>query len=703
MAAKNTLQQGSADVGAQMAKWIASRTAPFLPPWLLVGVLGGAAAFGHAHFEDNTAATAVMGAASTAVTAATWQEASRRSPRLRGHATVTVAASTAYVTAGTVAGPLTGGVGTMYVIGGAALALSWNVRYALRNSAEAEGAGGDKLLDMVGMAKANVVKGNVEGSRVDAVLQLERGKMTAADAQNKAGLIASAAGIPATAVRMTADPDDSSRVSMSLVAQDALKKPTPWPGPYAPGSSVAKPIVMGVCEDGLALEFYLPGDPDVPRNASHILWAGMNGSGKSEGFLVMAVEVLTRSDVLLWVGDPSKGRQTLGDIAHGLDWIETTPKGVGAMLDALPHVIRARADQLGRLGYKQWVPECWTKHRIPLVVAHFEEAADSTVSENPNLKPIAQQARSAGVILSVSLQRASGTNVDTDVRSEFGTGFMFGCQKPVDATFVLNDETIEAGASPQTWKNSKPGSCYVQSPGRTLGRWAMPNRTFRLDPSEDARREVRELIAAYKGIRAVADPVTARAAGPAYAAHRASATAKAREARAGVPAPRADLARRDRTPNRLPEAEVVDASFVFAGDDEAPRGYSDAELAAMDDAQLAAAMQASCADDDLVVNPDEELPELPDGADSVVLGEPSPFPARELTEDEAYAELLALVDALEAAGHHEIGPREITQQWKGRSRSWVSRTLNRLADEGRLRETEAAGRYGIVPADGYAA
>lgn len=702
MAASNSLRKESADVGTQMAKWVAARTAPFLPPWLIVGVLGGAAALGHAHFEDNTAATAVMGAASTAVTAATWQEASRRSPRLRGHATVTVAAATAYVTAGTVAGPLAGGVGTMYAIGGAGLALSWNVRYALRNSAEADAAGGDKLLDMVGMAKANVVKGSVEGSRVEATLQLERGKMTAADAQNKAGLIASAAGIPATAVRMTADPDDHSRVTMSLVAQDVLKKPMPWPGPSVPGGSVAKPIVMGVCEDGLPLEFYLSGDPDVPRNASHILWAGMNGSGKSEAFLVLALEVLTRSDVLLWVGDPSKGRQTLGDIESGLDWVETTPKGVEAMLEALPHVIRARADQLGRLGYKQWVPECWTKHRIPLVVAHFEEAADSTVSDNPNLKPIAQQARSAGVILSVSLQRASGTNLDTDVRSEFGTGFMFGCQKPVDATFVLNDETIEAGANPQAWKNSKPGSCYLQSPSRSLGRWVMPNRTFRLDPSEDGRREIRELIAIYKGIRATADRVTARAAGSAYAAYRAQATTKAREARAGVPAPRTDITLRDRTPDRLPEADIVDTPFNF-GDDDQPRHYSDAELAAMDDAQLAAAMHASGEDEHLAVNPDEELPPLPDGAETIALGETSPFPRRELTEDEAYAELLALVDALEAAGHTEIGPRNITRQWQGRSRSWVSRTLNRLADEGRLRETPTAGRYEIVPVEGYAA
>lgn len=698
MAAKNTVRQESADVGAQMAKWVAARTAPFLPPWLILGALGGAAALGHGNFEDNTAATAVMGAASTAVTAATWQEASRRSPRLRGHATLTVAAATGYVTAGTVAGPVAGGVGTAYAIGGAALALSWNVRYALRNSAEAEGAGGDKLLDMVGMAKANVVKGSVEGSRVDAVLQLERGKMTATDAQNKAGLIASAAGVPATAVRMTADPDDHSRVTMSLVAQDVLKKPTPWPGPSAPGGSVAKPIVMGVCEDGIALEFFLPGDPDVPRNASHILWAGMNGSGKSEGFLVMALEVLTRSDVLLWVGDPSKGRQTLGDIEAGLDWGETTPKGVAAMLDALPHVIRARADQLGRLGYKQWVPECWTKHRIPLVVAHFEEAADSTVSDNPNLKPIAQQARSAGVILSVSLQRASGTNVDTDVRSEFGTGFMFGCQKPVDATFVLNDETIDAGANPQAWKNSKPGSCYVQSPGRSLGRWATPNRTFRLDPGEDARREVRELIAAYKGIRAVADSVTARSAGSAYAAHRAAVAAKTREARAGgVPAPRVDLAFRHRTPDPAPEV----APFTVVA--QPSRGYTDAELAAMDDDELAAALQASDRGDELFADADVELPRLPDGADDIAFDEPSPFARRELTEDEAYAELLALIDALEAAGHTEIGPREITRQWSGRSRTWVSRTLNRLADEGRLRETPAPGRYGIVPTQGYAA
>lgn len=708
MAATNTLGKEARDAGSQVGKWIAARSAPFLPPWLLLGVLGGAAAVGHAHFADNTAATAVMGAASTAVTAATWQEASRRSPRLRGHATATVAAATGYLTAGTVAGPLTGGVGTLYTVGGAALALSWNVRYALRNSAESEAGGGD-LLGKVGMAKTHVISSKVEGSRVEALLQLPPGEVSPEEAQRKAALIAGAAGVPATAVRIAANPDNHSQVKLSLVAQDVLKKPTPWPGPSAPGGSVGKPVVLGVAEDGLALEFYLPGDPEAQRNASHMLWVGMNGSGKTEAFMVMAGELLTRSDVLLWFADPAKGAQTSAEIADAVDWLACGPAEVKEFIGALPHVIRARADELGRLGYKQWVPAAYAKHRIPLVVAHIEEGAAGVVSDHPDLPEIAQQARSVGIILSLSLQRASHTNLSTDVRSEFGRVIMFGCKSQTDAGMALDDAVIEAGAAPWAWQNTKPGYCYVQSTGIAAERWPMPNRTFYLDPSTEYRAGLRTMLGRFKGVRAVADAVTARSAGSAYAAYRAQAKTRAAQARSGVPAARTAAA--GGTADGVGGAEVVDVRST-AGQRLATRLASAtaetlpqilAWAATLSDEELAAGLAMDAAADDMSdVDVDADLPALPQDAAALEFAEPA-GPVRELMQDEAQAELVALIDAMEADGHTRIGPSDIAHRWQGRSRSWVSRTLGNLVDEGRLRETGRAGRYDIVPRGGYAA
>lgn len=715
MAAHNTLGKEARDAGAQMGKWVASRTAPFLPPWLLVGAAGVAAALGHAHFDENTAATAVMGATSTAVTAATWQEASKRSKRLRGHATATVAATCGYITAGTVAGPLEGGVGTLYAIGGAALALSWNVRYALRNSVESEAGDGDGLLGQIGMAKSHVITSKVDGSRVEATLQLPAGEMTPDDAQKKAALIAGAAHVPATAVRIAPNPDDHSQVTLSLVAQDVLKSSSPWPGPSAPGGSIGKAIVLGVAEDGLPLEFYLPGDPDpsAPRNLAHTIWSGMNGSGKSEGFTVLALEVLTRSDVLLWLADAAKGAQTLGEIEDGADWIASGPDEVQALLEALPHVIRARADKLGRLGYKQWTPQAYAKDRIPMIVLHLEEAADGSISDSPDVKTIAQQARSAGILLSLSLQRASHTNLSTDVRAELGQVIMFGCQKPGDS-FVLDDEVVAAGAAPWAWKNTKPGYCYVQSPSIDRDRWAMPNRTFYLNPAPEYRAGLKELVARYRGVRAVADDTTARAAGEAYAAYRAKAKSRHAAARsAGVPAPRADLMQRDHAPDQVLEAEIVETH----GPSEAAQTLADRlatasaeELPALleyaaklSDEDLADALAADAADHDLSgVDVDQELPELPsEAAAGMVLGAQVP-PVEEMSREDALAAVAALIDDMEAEGHTKVGPKDIASRWKDRSRSWVSRSLAHLADTGRLRETRRVGVYQIVPRNGYA-
>lgn len=713
---KAAVLPGSSE-GAQMGKWIASRTAPLLPPWLLLGVTGAGAAAAHAAYAGNTAVTAFMGATSTALTGATWQESAKRAPKLRRHATVTVGAACGYITAGTIAGPVTGGVGVAYTIGGVALALSWNVRHALRNS----GTEGGDLLGMVGLAKTHVITSKVTGPRVEALVQLPRGEVSPEDAQHKAGLIAGAAGVPATAVRVAPNPDDHSQIRLSVIAQDVLKKPSPWPGPTAPGSSVGKPIVLGVAEDGLRLEFYLPGDPATQRNAAHMLWVGMNGSGKTEGFMVMAGEVLTRSDVLLWFADPAKGAQTSAEIADAVDWLACGPDHVKAFLDALPHVIRARADLLGRLGYKQWVPDAYAKHRVPMILAHIEEGAAGVVSDHPDLPEIAQQARSVGLVLSLSLQRASHTNLSTDVRAEFGRVVMFGCKSATDAGMALDDTVIEAGAAPWVWQNTRPGYCYVQSTGIAPDRWPMPNRTFYLDPSAEYRAGLRALLARYKGIRAAADPVTARAAGSAYAEYRALAQARAAEARAGgIPAPRADLARRPLLPDTLPEAETVDTPTVPATDVLSPaaRAFADRlattggddlagllgwAAANLSDDDLAAALAADAAGHDLSdVDIDQELPALPDAAAVLPFAAPA-GPVQDLDQEEAHAELLALIDRMETAGQTRIRPADIAQQWQGRSRTWVSRTLAALVDEGRLRETGKPGRYDIVPHHGYAA
>ncbi|MBQ1166079.1 conjugal transfer protein TraB, partial [Streptomyces sp. A73] len=70
-------------------------------------------------------------------------------------------------------------------------------------------------------------------------------------------------------------------------------------------------------------------------------------------------DALTRHDVIVWAVDPSKGQQTFAPFLPYRDWVEMTQAGGDEMIDALSQVITARADALGRAGFKNWTPDAF--------------------------------------------------------------------------------------------------------------------------------------------------------------------------------------------------------------------------------------------------------------------------------------------------------------------------------------------------------
>ncbi|MFE5331747.1 hypothetical protein ACFRCG_35735 [Embleya sp. NPDC056575] len=663
----------------QAAKHLTSRAAPLLPPWMVAAGLTIPAALAHDTIGTNPAATALIGAAGAGITVAAWSEASKRSPRLRAMATVSTGAASAYLTAATVAGPTSPNVALLQALGGGTLALWWNLRHALRNSG-AESVS-DGLFEMVGLARTQVVKGEVVAGEVSAELQLPRGEMVPDDVQNRIPQMASALGTSPAAIRVTPNRDDHSRVTLSVTPVDHLRKSVLYPGPSLPGQSIARPIRLGVYQDAQPLEFWLPGteDRDHPRPLSHLLTTGMSGSGKSGSLKVLLTEAMTRSDAVVWFADPSKGSQSVGAIQGGLDWCETTPQGVSAMLDVLPVVVKARADLLGRLGYAQWEPECWTKHRIPLLLIHFEESADEAVADHPNVVPVAQQARSTGTVLSFSLQRASFTGISTEVRAQFGTSLIFGVKDDGDA-FTLDGAAKDAGASPEQWAAERPGMLYLQAPGVDRERWPVPARAFRLPEDE----QVRSLIAAYAVVRPKGvDAATAKAAGPRYAAYKARAARRGGEESTGPGPLRAALAEHPRVPTRPDEAEIVESE---AADDTTEFEAGGRPYEVDHESDL-----------DAQADPDKEIEEP---SRVMQVSEPE-FASGRSTED-ALAEMATILDELRARGEAVCAPKDFPRARVGRHRSWVSRRLAEWADDGREVAENPGGTIGswlIIPRD----
>ncbi|MEU9764020.1 plasmid transfer protein TraB [Streptomyces sp. NPDC047987] len=659
---QHTTRRGSSGVGT----YLLHRAMPHLPPWLGVAGVGIVGSGAHLLWSDSVGAGVGLTLSAVALTGATWWAGRETSTQRRLHSAITVAAGSAWMTGAALAGPLTGILPDTFLMGGAVLALSWNIRMALRTSdgaAPAESA--DKgLLAKVGLAKAKIGRTEVEPNRVTAALALEGGEQTNDDVARALVRIASALDLPQSAVRYQPSADSARRGELVIVPKDMLNETVEWAGPSNPGGSITDPLVIGQYDDGSPLMVWLPGDPDVGRNASHFLIAGGTGSGKGDAALNLMTEILSRGDVIMWLSDP-KAFQDFRPLLPAYDWAVEGGADTEAMVEALQHVIPARTGWLGKHSYRQWTPQAAQKQTdpahscaasgacgcpgMPYMVAWMEEAANTLRNLGDDaFTGIAQEARSAGVSLIVSLQRPSYDQMSTSTRASLPSVIALGCD-PRDEGFSLPESVINQGAHPGAWGNRRPGYCYVVSGGIDPERYASPGRTQQFTTRAVSLMETLAEWAVRNG--ATADPITAGAA-------------KAVVGRAYTG--RADT-------------DETEPTTVHDQDDEITTGTQlDPEDAAMD--------------------PEQDLPPAQQGDDTPGLfgtdtgRKPSPEEAREL-----FARAL---DEFEAAGQMIVGPKDF-MDWcdaNGYSRPWVSARLRDAAAEGRLQPTNQTGRWRIVPA-----
>ncbi|MFI2260336.1 plasmid transfer protein TraB [Streptomyces tubercidicus] len=662
--------QGGSDAGG-VGKYLLHRAKPHVPPWLGWAGTGMLGALGNWQWGESVAAGVGLTLASVALTGATWLMGKSTSQQRRLHSAVTVAAGSAWVTAACLAGPMTGPIDDLYLMGGPVMALSWNVRLVLRHNTEGT-AGGNAdggLLEKVGLARAQIGAAKVEPNRVTAPVALEAGEQTNDDVTKALARIASALDLPTSAVRYHADPGSARRGDLVIVPEDMLATVADWEGPSNLGGSIAEPLVIGRYDDGAPLQLWLPGDPETKRNSTHLLIAGGTGSGKGETALNLLSEILSRRDVIVWFSDP-KAFQDFAPLRPGLDWGVEGGTDTEVMVESVKAVIPARTRWLGAHGYRQWVPaaaqqqhdpehSCRPDGRacgcegMPFLVSWFEEAANTLRSLGDDaFTGIAQEARSAGIALVVSLQRPSYDQMSTSTRASLPSVIALGCD-PRDEGFSLPEAVLDAGAHPGAWGNRRPGYCYLVSPGIAEDRYPSPGRTLAF-PAR-AVKTMEQLATWAQRNGAPAGPVTAGAvsgvAGRAYT---------------GRTAP-------EDTPQPTPTA-------LRAVEEEEDMNHGGLLLDP----------------EDRGIDPEAELPDAEAGDDAPIFGQntgrkPSPQEARRLFAD-ALAEF-------EAAGQMVVGPKDF-MDWCDRnnlSRPWVSERLKEAAKDGRLEATNSTGRWRIVP------
>ncbi|MFE2721324.1 plasmid transfer protein TraB [Kitasatospora sp. NPDC059327] len=673
-----TLQLDPNTHSGGVGDYLLHRAKPYLPPWIVAagtGVLSLPATY----MWGGSAAGAVgLTLASLGLTAATWWAGKPTTAQRRLHSAITVAAGTSWFTAAALAGPAAGPLPSLYLIGAPALAATWNVRQLLRVNPEGGGQGADKgLLEKVGLARTMVTSATVQPNKAAFELQLPGGELTPDDVSKALPRLAGALKVAKNAVRVTPDADDSSRATLTVVPHDLLKAGAIYPGPSHPGGSIADPVHVGIYEDGAHMAMFFPGDPAAHRNAMHLLIMGMTGSGKSEGGITALDEVITRRDVIVWASDPAKAEQTLGPLLPALDWAALDMTSTKAMITALRAVIPARTAWLAKYGYKQWEPACAETQTdgapgMPYLIGWFEEAA-KTIRETDDdvFTGIAQESRSAGISLVVSLQRASGTQISTDTRASLGSSWVFGLRDDRDANFALPDEAMDAGASPQAWKDKKPGYSYLVANGIPETFWATPGRSY-MTPVED----IEWAVVAFADIRSQCDPVTAKAA--------ANAVGPAFTQRTRYPLPALPTAHHDGRHGADEDDSVYDQ-------EEATPVHYDYNLPT-DDSD----------DEDGWIDPEAELAPV---VAVVEIAPPKIPPRTRVGKADAQRIMFEILADFEAEGRAEISPADFMEHCDrfNRSRSWVSAEVSAMVSTGRLRETDEAGRYEIIPLDHAAA
>jgi hypothetical protein len=636
-------------------------------PWLALAAEIPATICAHDAWGHSPVAAVGLTIASGALTAATWWAGHGSSHHRRVHATATTGVACLYTVAATYTDPLSDGMLSLWAIGGVTIAATWTIRKSLRvnpdtKQIEKGPAQHGILTKAVGEAKV-LLRGTpkVEPNKVTAELQLAPGQVSTDELGSRIKHIAAELGVSPNSVRIIPDPDRADRATLVVVPQDMLKTAMPWPGPSALGGSITDPIVLGIYEDGEQAVLWFPWAPG--RNATHYLTAGMNGSGKSAGMSVAATEVLTRYDVIMWAIDPSKGLQTFAPFLPHLDWVEMSMSGGEAMISALGDVITARANAMGQHGFKNWTPEVFAQLGMPYMVVWIEEAA-KFFRDGTEMEGLVMEARSAGISVIISLQRPSATSMPTDVREQLGGSLVFGVKGATTADMALPDDVRDAGARPEAWQNRRPGYAYLVAPGIDEERYPFPMRTYLI--SDD---DIEGALAL--ATRPTADPITATAAGPAYADR-------------GTYSPDSDLTSTD-----TPKAAVDDT--IEALDQAVER---DLQLDAADD-------DGSPAPD---VDPDQEIPP---STTVWTFGAAKPAPEDVSTQD-ALVAVMALLEEWRTEGRKTVGPRDFYPHLNmpgrrgrrgriGRSRSWLSPVLAEIADQRIfLRETGRPGEYELL-------
>jgi hypothetical protein len=460
-------------------------------PWLVTLAAMPAAGITHAVWGgDPVMQDAVAGAAVvlTGTVYATWK---KRHEHTRTLATWVAGAVTGWVALATSVSPVSPGMLKAWELGVPVLSLMWNLRdmgHAPARDTDKVSGKGDSVFNKIGgaLSGARVRDTREKPGRVELDVQLSPGQSGDAVQQEKAAL-ASRAKVGQGQVTVSPDRDRADRVTIAFQDSPDQRKALRNYVPGTLGRSIADAALeFGTRSDGVPLAIWIVGNEDMdnPRPLGHTLCTGMTGSGKTQTLKNIITRIRETRDCVPVVADPVKFSQSFGDIADALEIAAKGPQQTRQLILNLKEAVTYRAEEMGRLGFDQWVPECWTDHGIPAVFVDIEEAASVLSDDDGEFDEVIRTARSVGIHLCASMQSAHHQNMDRKTRGQFSQSLCHGVKELIDARFALNSNTLEAGADPVKWQNNYPGSLYAELVWTPPEQWSTEARAHGVTRAE---------------------------------------------------------------------------------------------------------------------------------------------------------------------------------------------------------------------------
>jgi hypothetical protein len=433
---------------------------------------------GHADFFGNQPDLIVGAIAlcTIALGAFMWRASRTRRDFGRHHGVFTLASAGIWLGFSVFYAPWHPMVLLVWIVFGLALAGSWNIRTAVKSEKRDDPMGEFFKSHGLDDTKTTILENTKD--RIKGIIQVKRGKNTIEDAQKYKKHLASLFKAPRNAVRIEPDLNDASRGHFTITRRDLLNEIVRYESNIENTSPNDK-MIVGKYENGDPAGFNLH---STRLGAVHMLIQGMNGSGKSEFAKVVFARAFQHRNSAVIVIDVTKGNQTLNLARKGFHLVISEEAIAEALFKRFSRTIKDRADELGKLNKTKWDEESG----LTFLYFHIEEAS-GLIADNPAFIKMMETARSVGIAITASLQRASHVALDTAARAQFSAVVCFGVQSTADAAFALPDDVMDSGADPSIWRNSKPGYAYLVHPEVKQEMWTTPMRSA-LITDEELRR-----------------------------------------------------------------------------------------------------------------------------------------------------------------------------------------------------------------------